>query len=159
MVGLRDQLNQKPLIAAGIVVAMILSLVVIFFSYLHAGRPSALSGVQFYYTTDNGKTWFAEASEKVPPFDHDGAQAVRCYVFKTASSGPFAGYLETYTQAVHDYLTGVVKSPIPLDATSGTLVRRPGDRIWALAVSPAGQKIKDVKAPNGSTEPVEPVFP
>jgi hypothetical protein len=159
VVGLRDQINQKPAIAAGVVGGIILLLIGLMIFHFRSGNASAISGAQSYYTIDDGKTWFADAWEKVPPFDYDGGQAVRCYLFKTASSGPFVGYLECYSQKVHDNLTGTVKSPIPVDIVGGTLVKRPGEKNWVSQVSAAGQKIMNVKAPNGSAEPVEPVSP
>jgi hypothetical protein len=159
VVGLRDQINRKPAVVAGAIGVLILLLICFTVFNLKKGQPSAVSGAQMYYTSDDGKTWFADAWEKVPPFDHGGAQAVRCYVFKTASSGPFAGYLETYTPAVHDRLTGVVQSPLPLDVPSGTLVKRPGDKNWVPMVSPAGQKITSVKPPDGSAGSAEALLP
>jgi hypothetical protein len=159
VVGLRDQINRKPVIAVGAAGAVILVLICALVVSLKKGAPSAVSGALMYYTTDDGKTWFADAWEKVPPFDHDGQQAVRCYVYKTPSSGAFAGYLETYTPAAHDYLSGSLNSPVPVDTTKGTLVKRPGDKDWVSTASLAGQKIKDVKPPNGSAGPVEPVSP
>jgi hypothetical protein len=159
VVGLRDQINRKPAVAAGAVGVLILVLVCALVVSVKRSEPSAISGARMYYTTDDGKTWFADAWEKVPPFDHDGAQAVRCYVFKTPTSGSFVGYLETYTQAAHDYLSGAMNSPVPVDTTKGTLVKRPGDKNWVSTASPAGEKVKDVKPPNGSSGPVEPVSP
>lgn len=140
-------------------VGAILVLIAMVIFHFKASQPSAISGAKMYYTIDDGKTWFPDAWEKIPPFDNDGAQAVRCYVFKSASSGPFVGYLETYSQSVHDKLTGADKSPLPVDVVSGTLVKKPGDKTWVAQVSPAGQKIMNVKAPSGSAEPVEPVYP
>ena len=159
MVGLRDQINRKPAIATGGVGLLVVALICVIVFNIRKNQPSAISGAQMYYTTDDGKTWFPDAWEKIPPFDHNGAEAVRCYVFKTASSGPFVGYLEKYTQGVHDRLSGAVQSPLPLDVPSGTLVKRPGDKSWVVEVSAAGQKIVGVKAPNGSTGAVEQVLP
>lgn len=159
MVGLRDQINQKPGIAAGVMSLLIVCVATAWVIHFRSDRPSALSGNQMYFTADDGKTWFPDAWEKVPPIDHDGTQAVRCYVFKTPSSAPFAGYLETYTPAIHDFLTGARKTPLPVDVTAGTLLKRPGDKNWVPAMSAAGLRIKDVKAPDHSSTPPEPVFP
>jgi hypothetical protein len=130
-----------------------------YFFQLKGNRPSAVSGLHAYYTTDDGRTWFADAWEQVPPFDHDGLSAVRCYVFKTSNSGPFAGYLEMNTREMHDQLTGAAHTIGPVIPTLGMLVKRPGDKNWVPEASPAGQRILMVKSPDGSAQPPQPVYP
>ena len=160
MVGLRDQINQKPAIAGGVVAALVLVVIgIIYFQLKPHGRPPAISGIQMYYTTDDGHTWFADAWEKIPPFDHDGVQAVRCYLFKTSHTPPFVGYLESYTPAMHDELSGTVHSIGPVIPATGTIVKRPSDKNWVLLGTPAGQKIVQVMSPDGPLDPLQPVMP
>jgi hypothetical protein len=160
VVGLRDQINQKPAIASVLIVGLILFLLGMIVIQLRGNRPlSGPSGMQSYFTTDDGRTWFADAAEQIPPFDHNGLPAVRCYVFETANSANFAGYLETYTQQIHDELTGVTHVAGPVNTEAGSFVKRPGDKNWVLEMSPAGQRIVKVKSPDGSAEPPQPVLP
>jgi len=148
-VGLRDQINQKPGIVAGMVAGLIVLLVGVIYWQLAGGRPSAVSGVKLYFSSDDGHTWFADVAEKPSPFDHEGSQAFRCYVFKSASGSTFAGYLEK------DGATGSAMPP----SGGGSMVKRPGDRNWVPELSPAGQKVADVKSPDGSAAPPQPVMP
>ena len=157
--GVRDEINRKPAIAGGAVLGIVLLLIGIMVVQLKGHKAATISGDKMYYTADDGRTWFADAVEKVPPFDHGGSQAVRCYIYKTSGSAPFVGYLETYTQPVHDQLAGITKSFAPADVWSATLVKRPGDAKWVPEMSQAGQKIVNVKSPDGSAEPPQPVLP
>jgi hypothetical protein len=159
VVGLRNQINQKPVIAGIVAVAVVAFVVAMVFSQLRGNHPSTISGVQRYYTADDGKNWFADAWEKVPPFDHDGSPAVLCFVFKTSTSPPFAGYLEEYTPQMHDELTGAVKARGAVVPDSGALVKRPGDKTWVPLGSPAGRRIVNVASPKGSAGPLQLVDP
>jgi len=149
VVGLRDQINQKPVITATVVMGLIVLLGGWIFWQLAGGRPSAVSGVKLYFSSDDGHTWFADAAETPSPFDHDGSQAFRCYVFKSASGLTFAGYLEK---------DGTRDASMP-PSGPGPMVKRPGDRNWVPELSPAGQKVADVKSPDGSAAPPQPVMP
>jgi hypothetical protein len=160
-VGLREQINQKPVVTSAVIGGLILLVIVWTIWQFIPHRPSDPTGIKLYYTTDGGKTWFADAAEKVPPFDHDGSPAVRCQVFKTATSAPFAGYLETYSKQMHDQLTGgaPVQGP-PGPASTGLLIKRPGDKTWVPELSPQGQRItSDIKIPDGFPGSAEEVSP
>jgi hypothetical protein len=43
--------------------------------------PKEEAVTRAFYTTDDGKTWFTDDAERLPPFDHGGKQAVRLYLF------------------------------------------------------------------------------
>jgi hypothetical protein len=157
-VGFREQLNQKPIVTGGVILALVVLLLIYWVFSLVPRHPSSALGGEFYFTSDDGKTWFADDASKIPPFDHDGSQAVRCYVFKADDSPPFAGYLEMYTSAVHDYLTGGTRGTgPPIIPSQGTLVKKPGAKQWVSELSPSGQKISNITGPNGSA--VDPVLP
>lgn len=85
------------------------------------GKPPSKN----YFTVDDGQTWFADSANKLPPFDHDGSKAVRCYVFK-GSNGKFAGLLEKYSDDTLNRLSHEAKPPsvIPI------LVKKPGEKEW-----------------------------
>jgi hypothetical protein len=161
-VSLREQLNEKPAISAGIVGGILAILAIFVYWELQGGKAPTHSSAQAYYSTDDGKTWFADDFDKAPPFDHNGSQAVRCLVFKCSNSAPFAGYVEEFTQEYHDQRSGIrpvdAQHP-PLDVSSNILVKKPGSKDWVLSYTPQGAKIMLVHCPDGSSETPQPVMP
>jgi hypothetical protein len=159
VVGLRDQINQKSAVTGLVVGGVVLILLATIYFQLRGNHAAIASEMQRYYTTDDGRTWFADSQGQVPPFDHNGLPAVICLVFKASTSAPFAGYLEKYTPQMHDEMTGVARPSGPVIPDSGALVKRPNDKNWFPLGSAAGRTIVLVKSPDGSSEPVEPVLP
>lgn len=161
--GLREQINNKPGITRGAVGgAVVLLAAFIVWQLIGGHRAITHPSVQMFYTSDDGRTWFADDYNKVPPFDHDGAPAVRCAVFKCSATGPFAGYLLEMTPAMHDQLTGLVKPDAQhpgLSPSGETLVKKPGGKNWVLSYTSEGVNIMNVHCPGGSSEKPQPVFP
>jgi hypothetical protein len=166
--GLRETLNKSPALgygAGGVVV--VLALVLLWMnSGIGGGGPSAGGEPQRYYSIDEGKTYFADAAMKVPPFDKDGKQAVLAHVFRDIDNKiEFVGYLSRYTPegkkmaeeraakaAAGDFgaIEGVV---IPME------YKRPGESAWVKTGDPrVSAMTTDLKSPKGSTN-VEPVYP
>jgi hypothetical protein len=164
LLGLREQINNKPALSAGVIGGVVLLLLVWILSQLFGGhRIPRSQKIEAYYTTDDGHAWFADDSDKVPPFDHNGSPAVICIVFKCSSSPPFAGYLRSCTQEFHDQRAGITtidaSHPV-LDPYANVLVKKPGDKKWVLSYTPEGVKImNDVRCPDGSSERPQPVSP
>ncbi len=156
--GFREQLNRKPTLSAGVVFGLLALLAVWALVVRLTNRASLQAGGEIYFSTNDGKTWFANPAMNQPPFDYDGATAVRCYVFRVGDSASFVGYLETNTPQMYDLLTGVSHGPGALPA-GGTLVKKPGAGTWVPAMSPAGMKITNVTDPAGSGEEPQPVLP
>jgi hypothetical protein len=154
VVGLRDQLNQRPAIAASIVGGVVLLLLLLVFMQVRPNRPAAISGIQNYFSVDDGHTWFPDSIEKIAPFDHSGSEAVLCHVFQKPGAAPFAGYLEKYTPEAHDQLTGKTPATHTFFPFEGILVKRPGDKTWIAEQSAAGQSI--LKAYTSGVQPVLP---
>ena len=161
--GLREQINEKPGLSSGAIGGVIVLILVFIVWQFRGNRPPPLPPAgQDYFTTDDGHSWFVDSGDKVLPYDHDGATAVRCHVFKCSNGGTFAGYLETYTQELHDQLTGIEKisgQHQPVSRSSDTLVKRPGDKNWVPSYSPEGRAIIDVRCPNGQMDKPQPVSP
>jgi hypothetical protein len=65
-----------------------------------------------FFTTDDGQTWFSASANNLAPFDHDGKQAVKAWVYQCGSK-KFVGYLERYTPEAHKLLTGADVGPAP----------------------------------------------
>ena len=166
--GMRQAISEKPQIGYGIAGGLLLIGLVIIFVELH-GRSVAAGETQHFYTIDDGKTWFADDATKTPPFDKDGKQAVRAYVFRAQDGTKFVGYLERFkpdAQRLIDSPAKLNSNGVPMgqdgarDAyTAGREVKRPGDKQWIPANRvEAAIQVMMVKSPNGGTDPesVEP---
>jgi hypothetical protein len=169
-VGIRESLNKNPAITTGATIAVILAAVGFIVWEVMPPRPPRVP-TQAYFTVDDGATWFPDDINKVAPFDHDGKDAVRCYVYKCSSTGTvFAAYLEKYTKSMQAKITQARSStnaePDSLDLDNGRLVKKPqsSDK-WVRIESnnpkeeQEAQTIVDVKCkddPNGSAVPQYP---
>lgn len=108
--------------------------------------PDALHGL--YFTVDDGKSYFVDDPMKVPPYDHDGKQAVKCHVFQTPS-GKQVVYLEKLTDAARKIVLDNQAHPNPgagaigMEVHNSVLVKKPGDKDWVPENSAAGTHIVD----------------
>jgi hypothetical protein len=127
----------------------------------------AAAPAQYYFTMDDGKTWFADAATNLPPYDKDGEQAVRAHVFRCPAGTKFVAYLERYTPDAKRTLEGTSSSAASeMSATQGAYeggreVKRPGDKDWVSVTN--GRALAQVvafKCPDGTSSndavPVEP---
>jgi len=117
-----------------------------------------------YFTDDDGATYFADEIIKAPPFDHNGKEAVRCYVFSCPGHGKFVGYLEKFTKEMQARISARLAVPVgpPLDeieTNSGRLLKKPGDAKWVAVQSQAGQAITNVKCPDDPSALITPENP
>ena len=166
--GVRETLNRNPALTTGLTVAVIV-VAAAFIVYQIAGNETPHPPTpQIFFSTDDGKTYFADDYQKLPPFDVDGKSAVRAYVYTCdARKTTFVAYLERLTPDAKARVTGEMQraggghntegiSPETAFAMSeGTEVKRPGDTTWVKRSSPEGQTIQDVKCPAGSTGDLE----
>jgi hypothetical protein len=122
---------------------------------------------QFYFTVDDGATYFADDINRIPPFLHDGKQAVRAQVIKGATGRPFVAYLLRYSasaKADSEKLLaqqGAGARMMPPTPPSDMEVKKPlsGDVPWTRMSSPAAAAITDIRPPPGVSEPLEPALP
>jgi hypothetical protein len=120
-----------------------------------------------WYTTDDGKTWFSDAKNKLAPFDHKGAQAVRCWIYSCdGGNTKFAAYLERFTPAAKTRLDSLLASKQPASPgeieqlmATGAEVKRPGDATWVSASSSRGLEIRDPTCPPGSGKHPQLILP
>jgi hypothetical protein len=120
--GIRETINRNSVISTTAVVCMVVVGAVVIGLEIRGndGKPPSKN----YFTTDDGQTWFADSTSKLPPFDHDGVVAVRCYVFQ-GKNGKFAGLLEKYSDGTRNQLAGGARlTSIPV------LVKKPGEKEW-----------------------------
>ena len=107
-----------------------------------------------FYTTDDGATLFSDDSQKAPPFDHGGQQALRAVVF-TCDDGKhqFVQYLQKYSDEVKQQM----ERSHSFGAINIALIKRPGDAKWILESDPKAERIERPKCPDGSY--ARPVYP
>lgn len=131
---IRAFVNKRRILVAPVAVVA----VVVVAATAWSGRRTSLSGpiTRGFFSDDDGTTYFADDVYKAFPFDHDGKQAYRAYVFRCGSTGPFVGYL---------------------GRDAGMEVKKPGGMKWVPVSSPEGTAISNVKCPDGGRPDV--VFP
>ncbi len=114
-----------------------------------------------FFTTDDGKTWFLDDADSIPPFDYGGKEAVRCYVYETAKRTKFAGYLLKFTPKAKAAMLAATpegRERLRGDA-SAAMLKRPGQTAWISGQDPDAMDIyRSVAGPGGETD-VVPVFP
>lgn len=171
--GIRESINQnKPVASILMVVITGIALYFILSSVFGGGGGASVSGGgKAFYSTDDGKTWFADDVNKVPPFDKDGKPAVLAYVY-TCDGGKtkFVGSLRRYTPEAAKKLTEIRANPNASDPSTfevismqGEEVRKPGDPAnkWVNQTRDyAGwARVVNVTCPDGKPDNLEPVFP
>jgi hypothetical protein len=162
--GLRDIFQKHPRIVAGASVCVIL--IAIASCAWCLVRPTIVSH-KAWYTDDGGKTWFVDDSRKLPPFDHNGKQAVVCFVY-TIDGGKtkYVSYLMRVSPAGQKEIQDALKKQQAGDTTArlGELpmeVEPPGagDAGWVSISSPAARELIVPHSPNGDLTNLQVVDP
>lgn len=86
----REIINQRPVLSG--VLALIVILVATGAILFTRRGDDAYKPAQSYFTVDDGRTYFTDDITKLPPFEHDGQEAVQCYLFRCGETR-FVGYL------------------------------------------------------------------
>ena len=122
---IRETMNRHPKISTAVVVCLAVAGVVAIGITLRGadGKPPAKN----FFSIDDGKTWFVDSSQKLPPFDYSGGKAVRCYVFK-GPNGKFVGLLEKYADSTRDKIAS--KTGPSSTGELPVLVKKPGENDW-----------------------------
>jgi len=157
--GIRETINRNPRIALGAITAVVVVAIgYVVLQVLASRHAFPNTSPEDYFTTDDGKTFFAASRDNLPPFDHEGKQAVHAYVFECPGTGKrFVGFLERYTAEAHKKLVET-KVADPGIQMNGRELKKPGDTTWVRSSDmKAVEKIMDVRCPDGKpAEPVEP---
>lgn len=84
--GIRQTLNENPVVTAAATGGIILLALIFILYQAFGGRGGSgyRPGGKSFFSDDDGATWFADESSKIPPFDHDGKTAYRVVVYKCA---------------------------------------------------------------------------
>ena len=136
----------------------------IWFGRADASRGARRSAApQMWYTIDDGKTWFADVANKVVPYDHQGKQAHRCFVW-TCDGGKtkFVSHLERLSATGRRAFVGKDRID-PLELVPGSEeVKQPltgDDGGWMPGTSPQAQSLRIPQCPNGKGGTPEAVWP
>jgi hypothetical protein len=134
--GARQWLGEHP--AASGAFACVATLVALFFILvqLHPHRSNvSLRPARAFFSDDDGKTYFPDNADKLPPFDHDGKTAYGAMVLRCADKKPFVAFLLKYEPADIGKLEERIKrseTPGIILSELGALaeVKRPGESRW-----------------------------
>jgi hypothetical protein len=122
----RESLNSHQGVWAAVAAVAVLGCGWMIFHQMHP--PGDPPPITVFYTDDDGATWFADSPSNVPPYDHNGKQAVRCSVYEGGGK-TFVGYMKEFSPPVAHKMKANLGTT-DTDLATGTLVKRPGDKNW-----------------------------
>ena len=167
---LRETMNEKPALVGGIVAGIVALAIVLWIVLGRSGGGGDVGGVpeRAFFTVDDGKTWFAAETTNIPPFDHDGKQAVKAYVYACGGK-TFVSHLERATPEGRKIMQAEVDAvragkpsvhKMPTGGVALNEIKRPGGAAWIAQNDKAKSgAILAVKCPDGSTGDATPVTP
>jgi hypothetical protein len=168
--GLRETLNERPKLGGILAGAFVVAALLIGMLQVIRLHPSTISDKpeRAFFTTDDGKTWFVDEATRLAPFDHDGKEAVRCYVVE-CNGKRAVNHLERYTdegkQAMAKVREAAKHGPPPgmlvaIAQQRGREVKRPGDAKWTkVSQGAAATAIITPHCPDGTSGDAKFVFP
>ena len=125
-------------------------------------RSDGIPRVKYaFYSDDDGQSYFRDDVNKLFPFDHDGKQAYRAYVFQTGGGKPFVGYLERINDKGMAKLLTLQSQPqtpelvtqMDLIRGAGLEARTPGSTRWLPESSPAfSTMVNGLRASDGNSD-------
>lgn len=146
--------KHKQLTTAASVVLIVGAIAFIIYQWLPERPPT-----KEWYTTDDGKTWFKDSIRKVPPFQHDGKEAVLAKVFECHGQ-QFVAYMKRYKpdgkRRLEEY-RAAEDSGQSADETKLMGVdfqaefKRPADKEWSSSLDKRAE-IMYVRCPHGTKE-------
>jgi hypothetical protein len=119
-----------------------------------APSPSGFGSGKAWYTDDDGRTWFADDAGRTSPFDHNGKQAYRCYVW-TCDGGKskFVSHLERLKpERLKEVQAGGPNKRADFILPSMDLEVKPpltGDHGWTGYSKPGAEAIRTPHTPPG----------
>jgi hypothetical protein len=151
----RKSYRRVVLIAAGVIVAVVTAWA-LWPDRDTAAAPGGTTG-QAFFSTDDGKSWFADDVRSLAPFQKDGKEALRAYVFKGADGKPFVSCLARYTPAARKELEAIYarnpEKPNPFITNQleldGMEVKAPGQSTWLKRSDPRAAELLMPRLPDG----------
>jgi hypothetical protein len=137
----RKKISSYPRVGLGAAGVFVLLCATYVFIQMRGSNSPSAGNAKAFFSVDDGKTWFADDMTKVPPYDKDGKQAIRAFVFRGSDGKDFVGYLQRFTpdakRAIEQLQTPDPNRTGPPDVsgirmayTIGREVKRPGDAKW-----------------------------
>jgi hypothetical protein len=153
--GIREAVNRNPTLAIVAVSLLVVVAVGVMLKQLLGNQAQDVTDTtapMAWYTVDDGKTWFAASALKVAPFDHNGKQAYRCFVW-TCDGGKtkFVSHLERLAPATRAKY-GPQAEVQPWNLPPGAEEVKPpltGDTGWISEASPQASAIFMPRCPDG----------
>ena len=146
--------KHKQLTTAASVVLIVAAIAFIVYQWLPERPPT-----KEWYTTDDGKTWFKDSIRKVPPFQHDGKEAVLAKVFECHGQ-QFVAYMKRYKpdgkrrleeyRAAEDAGKNADETKL-MGVDFQAEFKRPGDKEWTSSLDKRAE-IMYVRCPHGTKE-------
>jgi hypothetical protein len=145
----------------GLVIVLVVIAVAAFF--LRAGQPEPTptpAGDLAWYSADDGKTWFADKTNRLNMVMRDGRPAYRCWVY-TCDGGKtkFAAYLQRFAPEVEKKLAAFASGQQPPDPafieqaiSTGLEVKLPLKGTWINIADPRAATIQEPVCPGGAGE-------
>lgn len=163
----RQFLNDNPAVTSLVLCAVLtVCLGMIAYQLYDTGHGEEARGKLAYFSVDDGKSFFVDDAEKVSGFDHSGVPAYRAYVFRADSGEPFVGYLERFTPEVRNKIEQMPNKGRGADPSvlrplimQGQEIKKPGDLRWYKRSDPGAAAVIDIKAPDGASDSLQPVYP
>lgn len=103
-----------------------------------------------FYSDDDGKTWFLDAADKAPPFDHNGKEAFQAVVCRCGNGTPFVSYLISYDpedKAAIEAAAPNNRIYVIASLSDKQLVKRPGGGSWVRLTPQSSKEYKKISTP------------
>lgn len=145
--GLRQTLNENPVVTSAVIGAITLAALFFAFKSACGSRATGVPGAdKAFFTFDEGKTWFVDDKSNLPPYTKDGKQALRARVYKCGGK-EMVLLLEQYPEGVKEQI-----ETNPMLQAQGLEVKRPADKKWVSMQKNLMEygKVTNVKCPDGS---------
>lgn len=160
---MRGLVNKRPFLTIGticIVIGLVVGMLVLNRRYNQPTRARVIT--KAFFTSDDGATLFADDISKIPPFEHDGLEAVRAYVFSCdGGKHQWIQYLEKLDLAAKTRLAAY--DPVKTGKSPGRLtplIKKPGTGAWISAADPKATDLMEPHCPDGmGTGAIVPVLP
>ena len=156
-----EKLNQSGRYGIGVAVLALMVGVLLLAFQLQGRTSGAAPAASKAFYTDDGKNFFKDTINKVPPFDHNGKMAYRADVFKGADGKEFVGLVYRYTaNGKRDIENYIAKSPKDPEGLARQNIDQRGmemkpasadEKAWQLADDNAIDKLRaSVKTSSGA---------
>ena len=166
--GIRESLNQKRRLAAAIAIACVCAGIVFLIWQIKRDAPPSIQQSSKAFFTDDQVNTFVDDASRIPPFEHNGKEALRAYVFSCdGGKTSFIAYVERFPKDSKARLEAMQKNPaaaadamgMRMRSTIASEIKKPGDAKWVVKDSPEGAKVLDITCPHGKNDDPQPVIP